>query len=125
MPNYKMLPMESHHTLTRNEYGKSSSYLMLLQQALRGMSDWSLIMKCSQFLSVAMRKGKGTNQEHFTKGRQLNTDHFLSTRNFTLNRSEQEMLSRFLPGVFLVSPSCTFCNSQPKDRLTWHWSRSR
>lgn len=37
MPNYKILPMESHHTLTRIEYGKSSSYLMLLQQAPRGI----------------------------------------------------------------------------------------
>lgn len=46
MPNYKILPMESHHTLTRIEYGKSSSYLMLLQQApgeirVTGPSLWS------------------------------------------------------------------------------------
>lgn len=37
MPNYKTPPMESHHTLTRIEYGKSSSHLMLLQQAPRGI----------------------------------------------------------------------------------------
>lgn len=31
------LPMESHHTLTGMEYGKSSSYLMLLLQTSRGI----------------------------------------------------------------------------------------
>lgn len=37
MPNYKILPMASHHTLPGIEYGKSSSYLILLQPAPEGV----------------------------------------------------------------------------------------
>lgn len=64
MPNYTILPMESHHALPGIEYEKSSSYLMLSLPA-RGEGserDGSLVRKRSQLLSVAIRRGKGRNQ---------------------------------------------------------------
>lgn len=80
-------------------------------------SDWSLIMKCSQFLSISIRRRKGTNQEHFSMGGQLKNWFFpLQLANFTLRHCEQQMVSKFLPGSFLMSPICTFDKSQLKDR---------
>ena len=39
-------------------------------------NDWSLNMKCSQFLSVSIRRGRRTNQERFTTGGPLGIDQF-------------------------------------------------
>lgn len=111
MPNYKILPMESHHALPGIEYEKTSSYLMLSSPA-RGEeseSDWSLVRKRSQFLSVAVRRGKGRNQS--TQARAGSTTALPLGLKF---HSEQEMLFRPLPGAFVASPSCTFCTVSPR-----------
>ena len=53
---------------------------MLLQTSPGGSeSDWSLAKKRSPLPSVAIRRRKGTNQEHFTKGRQRKPEPFPPT----------------------------------------------
>lgn len=110
MPNYKILPMESHHALPGIEYEKSSSYLMLSPPAWGEGSenDWSLVRKCSQLLSIAIRRGKGGNQEHLTKGRQRDTETCPWAWNFTLSKKCSPDL--FL-GLLLHHPVVHFVQS--------------
>lgn len=68
-------------------------------------------MKRSQFLSVSIRRRKRTNQEHFTRGRQLKIVHFP----FSLQISLWATLSKhWFQSLFLG-----LCMSRPMESLVF------
>lgn len=66
------LPMESHHTLTRTEYGKTSSYLMLLQQTLRGIRAIGPSLWTAANFFLFPLEGEKEQTENFTRLRAQN-----------------------------------------------------
>lgn len=116
MPNYMRLPMESHHILTRIEYGESSSYLMLLQQTSRGMRaigpSWWIAVNFFSFLLEGERGKTKTMTRRAAQNRSL----ILRFLNFTFSHPEQKEKVNFEAFFVLLSLYYLPCNVQIDQR---------